>query len=421
MSQTDTMLIIEDSKPIASLIKHIAEQAGYQTDLAMSYAQAEALLASGKSYSVASIDYNLPDAPEGEAIDLVLDTKTPGIVLTGKMDEATRDKILRKPVVDYIPKETAQAYAYLGKLLTRLKLNRYIKVLVVDDSKAARLYLSHLLSRHQFQVSVAENGQAGLDYLVENPDVKLVITDNEMPVMGGIKFVSEARKLYTKDQISIIGLSGNDAGSLSARFIKSGANDFLKKPFCHEEFYCRVVQNIEHLEYVNRIQMLANTDYLTKLGNRRYFFDKAPEAIKRCISQQQSYGLAMIDIDHFKKINDVYGHDAGDVVISHIADVMRKIFPSAIVARFGGEEFCILFEDASIESVLSELDTLRREIEASEITFNQDNIRYTISIGYSEQSENIDLMLSVADNALYQSKTNGRNQVTAQKPELETN
>jgi diguanylate cyclase (GGDEF)-like protein len=410
----EKLLIVEDSRPVLNLICHVGKRAGYDIDTAMSLAETKALLDKNTQYAIASIDYNLPDAPSGEALDLVLSHGIPSIVMTGSMADPIREAILARPVVDYIPKETTQALKYLEKLLVRLRLNRDIKVLLVDDSKSTRAYVAKLLSRQNYQILEAGDGKQGIAQLVKHPDIKLIITDHEMPNMGGIQFIAEVRRKYNKDEIAIIGLSGSDSGSLSARFIKNGANDFLKKPFYQEEFYCRTLQNIEHLEYVEAIQRSANTDYLTSLFNRRYFLMQVPDKVKQLEAQSRPCAIAMIDIDHFKRVNDSYGHDAGDLVIKDLADKLIEHFSDGIVSRFGGEEFSLFLPDYDPTQAKSELDEFRQSVADSCVKFENEEIEYTVSIGLTSHIDHINAMLAKADEALYQAKENGRDQVQGQ-------
>ncbi|AWB66370.1 diguanylate cyclase response regulator [Saccharobesus litoralis] len=405
------LLAVEDSRPVLKLIKHVAKRAGYEVDVAETLAQTKALISSGQQYEIATVDYALPDAPAGEALTFTLESGIPSIVMTGSMSDEVRDKLLSQPIVDYIPKETTQALNYLGKLLVRLQRNKSIKVLLVDDSKSVRTYLSSLLARHNFIILEAENGVEGLSVLEQHSDVKLIISDHQMPHMGGIRFTAEVRRKFSKDEIAIIGLSGSDAGSLSARFIKNGANDFLKKPFCHEEFYCRVIQNIEHLEYVEDIQRAANTDYLTGLFNRRYFFAKIPAYIKKLETTAHPCSVAMLDIDHFKRINDGYGHDVGDKVILDLADKLKAHFNDCVIARFGGEEFCVFMPDFDYQHAANELDAFRIEISESSIQHEDHDIDYTVSIGFVSTIDHLAAMVSRADEGLYQAKEQGRNRL----------
>jgi diguanylate cyclase (GGDEF)-like protein len=260
----------------------------------------------------------------------------------------------------------------------------------------------------------AADGQEALAVLDEHPDVRLIITDYNMPNMDGFELVRTIRRDHAKDQLGVIGISGADKVGLSARFIKSGANDFLHKPFLTEEFYTRVTQNIELLEYIVQIKELAEKDYLTRLHNRRYMFSAGPKLMAAQTRRGQGVVAAMLDIDHFKAINDTHGHDAGDAVLRHLAALLSARFRvSDIVARFGGEEFCVLASDMNPADASGVFEDLRQSIESSPVSYSGKSIRYTVSIGLcTSPLDGLETMIRAADEAMYLSKGDGRNRVT---------
>ena len=406
------LLVVEDSKAIASVIKKIGRSLGYEVTIAVSLAEVESLLQGESEYFAATIDYALPDAEHGEAIETVLSHGIPGVVMTGKMDEITRKKILAQPVIDYIPKENSQAFMYLKRILYWQMANTGTGVLVVDDYRASRNHIVELLKRRNFTVYIAEGGDAALDIIKKNKHIKMVITDLEMPGMDGIALTNEIRKLYSRDQMTVIGISGVSNVTHSARFIKNGADDFLHKPFCPEEFYCRITQNIENLHNIEKIQKAANTDYLTELPNRRSFFHDAKQSISSFTRDNMPYGLAMLDIDYFKKVNDTYGHEAGDHILKVLALYMKKHLRKALLARLGGEEFAILMSGSDQEQIYNKLDDFRRDISVSQFSHEDNHISFTVSIGVIFNSElGLDEQMNQADVALYSAKENGRNQI----------
>lgn len=406
------LLVVEDSKPIASVIKQIGESLDFNVVMASTLAEVENILNSDMEFFAATIDYSLPDAPDGEAIELVLSHGIASLVLTGKMDDKTRERILTQPVIDYIPKENSQAFLYLKRVLSWQLTNSQVGVLVVDDSLSARKYVTELLKRRNFRVYSATNGAEALERLSQSPEIKMVITDLEMPVMDGIVLTNEIRKKYTRDQLSIIGISGAVSGIHSARFIKNGADDFLRKPFCPEEFYCRITQNIDSLSYIEQIKHAANTDYLTDLPNRRAFFSQAQSMIGRCLKANLPYCTAMLDLDHFKGVNDNYGHDAGDHVLKVVALFMRKFFGKGVLGRLGGEEFAVVLTGVDEDQMYAKLDDFRRELSIQQIPFEGNVISASVSIGAVMNGKiTVTQQVNQADKALYQAKENGRNQV----------
>ena len=406
---TRRILIIEDTPTIARVQKHIAVSAGYEADIAKSLAQTKELL-DNNSYFCAVVDFILPDAPNGEAIHYTVNSDIPTIVMTGNLDNQTRETVEKYPIIDYITKENKQAYQYLKKQLMRLPRNEYVKVLVVDDSRQTRNYISSLLVRHKYKVMEACDGIEALEVLKQNPDISVVITDNEMPNMNGEDLCSEIRLQYSNDEKAIIGISSSNALHLSARFIKRGANDYLRKPFNAEEFYCRLSQNVDMLEYIATIKRQANSDYLTGLPNRRYFFEQASNLLKR---QKFAHQVAMLDIDHFKAVNDNYGHDAGDLVLKEVSRLFDTMFgKDHLIARLGGEEFAVLFKDEQHENNQRLLDQFRDTVSQLEINHQQETLKVTISIGAIVQdTQNIDELLKQADIYLYQAKEQGRNRL----------
>ena len=410
---TRKILIVEDTPAMARVQKHIALKAGYEVDIAESLAQTKELI-SKNSYFCAVVDFILPDAPSGEAVPCTINADIPTIVMTGNIDKKTRDTVEKYPIIDYIIKENKQAYQYLEKQLHRLPRNENVKVLVVDDSKSTRRYICSLLVRHKYQIIEAQDGKEALKMLENSPDISVIITDNEMPNMNGDELCSEIRRLYSNDEKAIIGISGSDSVGLSSLFLKNGANDYLHKPFNSEEFYCRLSQNVDMLELIATIRRQANTDYLTNLPNRRYFFEEAEKSLKQIKHTKGDGALAMLDIDHFKSINDTYGHDVGDEVLKGLSICFSKYFKKYLVARLGGEEFAVYFANADKQEALKRLEGFRYFIEMNSQEFSSAKIKFTISIGFvSGPVYQIDELLKQADLKLYDAKETGRNKVVS--------
>ena len=405
------VLVIEDSAISMNIIEKLVLKANLTPVCASSLTKAKYLFGESnpEDYLCAVVDYHLPDAPTGEAIDYTIGSYIPTIVVTGRLDDETREHILTKAVADYIPKENAQVYDYLSRLLARLEKNKHIGVLVVDASRSNRTKMTSLLRRHNFETYEADSAEQGLVQLHQRADIQLVITDAKLTDMKGTEFVAELRKSFTKEQLAIIGVSDGNSSKLSARFLKSGANDFLHKPFYLEEFLARITQNVEYLENVEAIRRAANSDYLTGLPNRRHFFYSVNHESR---NQPEHQAVALIDLDFFKKINDTYGHDAGDKVLKDVAKVLASQFSDVFVSRFGGEEFCIYLPNCSPEIVLDRLECFRQTISEKNIRFQQQTLKVTTSIGVTLKSrKNLEAMLAAADALLYEAKSAGRNQV----------
>jgi diguanylate cyclase (GGDEF)-like protein len=405
------VLIIEDCKTSMALMHNLITKVKLHPVCTSSLVEAKHVFSSSapEEYLCAVVDFNLPDAPDGEAIDFTIESFLPTIVVTGRLDESTRTTILNKKVVDYIPKENAQVYEYLTRLLNRLDKNKRVGVLVVDDSRISRNSMTALLRRHNFITFEAVNAKQGIEVLRKHLNIKLAIIDENMPGMSGIQMISELRKTYSKEDLGIIGISSDTTSGLSARFIKSGATDYLHKPYCHEEFFCRIMQNVESLENIDTIRRVANSDYLTGLPNRRHFFIRVKASLK---IKPKTQSLAIIDIDHFKKINDTFGHDCGDYTLKEFAKLVAEFFADYTAARFGGEEFCVYFANTAPEETLQIMENFRQAIENKTLIFENQSVSCTVSIGLTHKSKGgINAMLRLADEHLYSAKHGGRNQV----------
>ncbi|HIJ85221.1 MAG TPA: response regulator, partial [Magnetococcales bacterium] len=249
------ILIVEDSRLFSNLLKkEVLSREGLSPVVTESFAATKKILEAGQeNFFVALLDINLPDAPQGEVVDLVLGHGVPAIVFTGEFNDELRERMITKKVVDYILKENASSVTQVVSLVERLIRNQSIKVLVVDDSRSARLMVVDLLKIHRFNVLEAADGDQAMEVLVHNPDIRLVLTDYNMPGMDGFELTQQIRKTYDKSQIAVIGLSSYGNNILSARFLKRGANDFITKPFLAEEFFVRVTQNVEIIEYISAL------------------------------------------------------------------------------------------------------------------------------------------------------------------------
>jgi diguanylate cyclase (GGDEF)-like protein len=407
------VLLIEHDIVNLRVLKRVIGKANLDVISATTLTQAKAIFSntSPEAYLCAVVDYNLPDAQHGEAIDFAIDSFMPVVVITSSTEDDVRNNILSKAVVDYIPKKNAQIYEYLSRLLIRLEKNKNIGVLVVDSQRKHRNAMTSLLKRHNFIIHERPNAESLNNYLSEHADIKLMIIDNDLKNEAGVDVVADVRKHFHKDTLSIIGSSSSSATEASSRvlanFIKSGADDYLAKPYCHEEFFVRVIQNIEYLEQIELIRKTANADYLTGLPNRRHFFSQVNEYLNRDLEHKT---LALMDLDFFKTVNDSYGHDHGDIVLKEFSKLLAKHFSTQCISRFGGEEFCVFLPNVSLKEAIPLLDSFRVAVSKKRFIRKGVGINCTVSIGVTSKfKRKVESMLGYADENLYKAKDGGRN------------
>ena len=410
------VLLVEESTLFARLLQRSLEtRLGCTVTVAGTLAEARDILGAQQgAFAVALASLALPDAPWVETISF-LAPLLPTIAVTDTSDRKQLEILWSKGVADCVSRGGEQNLRHTQYMVTRLINNRHIKVLVVDDSKVSRIIISRLLNIHAYQVLEAIDGVQALEVLAANPDVKMVVSDYNMPNMDGFVLTAKIRELHPKEELCILGVSAEGNNHMSAQFIRCGANDFLRKPFVAEEFYCRINHNVEMLELIQTIKDASIRDFLTGLHNRRYLFETGASLIRKAASNDLPFLAIITDIDFFKKVNDTYGHDAGDAVIVFVAKHLQRIFGDhGIVTRMGGEEFCVLLMDLPPARGQALAEEYRRYIEASIVTFAAQDIRITVSMGLcGARQDTLDATIKMADDALYLAKNNGRNQIVA--------
>ena len=409
------ILIVEDNKALAKLIaKKMEDKVEMDIDVAHTMAEAQAFLTKAKDYFITLLDLNLPDAPNGEVVDFVASKGLPIIVLTGSMDDKTRETFMDKDIVDYVYKGNMSDVNYIFHMIDRLKNNKQYKVMVVEDVMQTRNDVKKILQNLQFQVFTAAHGEEAMNYFADNPDIKLVVSDYGMPVKDGLEVLKELREQKDKNELGVIMMTSANENVSGAVFLKNGANDFIAKPFLKEELICRVNNTIENMENINKIANFANKDFLTGLFNRRYFYDDMQEYLASLEENPMPYAVAVIDIDGLKNINDKYGQDSGDKILKLLAKkLIDDTKSSDIAARFGGGEFCVLLKNVSQEDAVKFFVGLRAAIASNPVNIKNESVKISVSIGvtFGKSDYNVDEILELADEALYRAKQNGRNRV----------
>lgn len=410
---TKRLLVVEDSKSIAMVIERMGRSLGYQVTIANSFAVAKHLISQGHKFFVATVDYGLPDAPNGEVVPFLIENKVPCIMMTGRMDDATHKRLLNYPIIDYITKENSQAYHYLLRILHGQLHNHEIGVLVVDDSLSSRNHVCQLLNRRNFKVYSVDGGPKAIDLLAQSPDIKIVITDQEMPGMDGIELVQKMRKLKGKSELIIMGLSGASRNFQSARFIKNGADDFLQKPFCPEEFYCRIMLHIEKIKQAGDKATNANLDYLTELHHRGYFIEQTKVINRKAQNGDNTNLLVIFAIDKFPHLIDEYGYELTDSLLTAFGKLLKPYSTEHLIARMEAGEFGLVLSGQKIEVLEATVEKICEEARQLSIPNAKANLHFTVSAGgvLLESEEPVNELIQQARQALQVSLEGGGNQV----------
>jgi diguanylate cyclase (GGDEF)-like protein len=289
-----------------------------------------------------------------------------------------------------------------------------MRIVLVDPSRTMRLFVTRLLMAGGHEVSPFADGAEALACMRADPEVAALITSGEIGCgMSGLELCWETRVLAGRDRpIYVILMSSSIEKNRLGEALDSGADDFISKPPVADELYARL-RAAERLGAMQReLVRLASVDPLTGLSNRRVFFERAEAARERC-RDGGALTAIMFDIDHFKRVNDLYGHDVGDLAIASVAQLAAAV--GVLVGRLGGEEFGILTEGQHLHDGVKLAERLRAAVAALRLTTLNGPLTLSCSFGVSEimPGESIDDLLKRADVALYAAKTGGRNRVMA--------
>ncbi|MCF8104816.1 MAG: diguanylate cyclase [Desulfohalobiaceae bacterium] len=299
-----------------------------------------------------------------------------------------------------------------------------LKVLFAEDEKIQAVWLQSLLENYGYSVEWVTNGLQALDRLAKDR-FSIVMTDLMMPEMNGIELCQAIRKLQYSHYIYIIIVTGKEGKEELISGIYAGADDFINKPVDEKELFARLktARRILEMEQTlvdqyKEISLLSVTDPLTKTYNRRFFTEQLQSEMARCVRYSHDLTLILCDIDHFKAVNDTYGHQMGDLVLQEFADCLNRGIRQEVdyVARYGGEEFIVILPETGCEDALTCSERLRQEV--SKLSFLSESGPFGITASFGTVTvkgragrdyPDVDILLKATDDNLYQAKKQGRN------------
>lgn len=295
-------------------------------------------------------------------------------------------------------------------------------ILVIEDSITLRREIIQTLQSHSLATCYHEAGDGleGLKFLLEIK-MDLVLCDVEMPRMDGFRFLAMVRAREELRDIPVLLLTGKDDISSKVRGLEQGASDYITKPFDASELVARAKLHLkikklqDELRRANEILLdISNTDHLTGLYNRRYLMDVLEREFLRSSRKGSSLSFLIIDIDHFKEINDKFGHQEGDVVLTRAATAFRdQLRCYDIPIRFGGDEFVAVLPETSLPDAMTVAERVRKALDAITFSGKLEKMKITASLGLSVHPgkgvKTVEDLIREADNALYRAKARGRN------------
>jgi two-component system, cell cycle response regulator len=303
-------------------------------------------------------------------------------------------------------------------------------ILIVDDSEDNVELLRARLEAWGFRTASATDGAKAIEAVLQTPP-DLILLDVMMPNVDGMEVARRIKGNSALPFIPIIMQTALDSIENKIEGLDAGADDYITKPINFAELRARVRSLLrikalqeklerrerELAEMNERLLRISQTDGLTGLLNRRHLEERLREMFEHSTRLNEPLGCVMLDIDHFKSVNDTHGHQAGDAILRQFADILTDVARDIDrVGRYGGEEFMILLPASSLEDAVSFAERVRRAVEERTFTFEGGEVKRTLSAGVSAwphpQVRDCDTLIRAADDALYVAKERGRNRVT---------
>lgn len=413
---TQSILLVEDSRLFSSVLTfRFQNELGLMVHHCGSFSALQAALQTGdKQFTMAVVDLNLPGSPRGEVLNLTLENAIPTVVFTASFSPEMRAEILQRHVVDYVMKDNDLALEKAFLAVKQALEYRKLRVLVADRNEAMRMATTQSLRRMQFQVEEHKSGWSALSAL-EKEEYHLVVASENMSDMSGYELTRRIRKQHSTGYLAVVGLYAEEDEFNGLNFLRAGATDVVRLPVLREEFQCRISHHMDILGQVRSLRSAAACDYLTGLYNRRYFFAEGPKLVDRCLKTERMTSIGVMDIDHFKRLNDTYGHEIGDLVLVAVAKRLRQEVEGTehLLCRLGGEEFGLLVVDLNAAEATAYFERLRERLSTVKVVADEEELAVTVSIGVAEirTHEAFENHINAADQFLYMAKHRGRNQV----------
>lgn len=291
-------------------------------------------------------------------------------------------------------------------------------IVVVDGSRTGLMIMQRLIEPRGDEITFFLDGRDALDFIRSTPDVEIVITSFELASLSGAELCWEVRVLADNGRpIYVIAMSANTDAEHVIGVLDAGADDFMSKPPRVDELSARLRVAERTLKMQHKLVRLATIDELSGLLNRRAFLERA-EAVRETTPAGGTFSLILFDVDHFKRINDVFGHSAGDSVIQRIGQL--KLPPDCLSGRIGGEEFAVVLPDVPPDGAVAVAEHMREQLAGVPVPAASGDVHVTASFGVASLQDG-DILLDVmrrADSALYHAKNSGRNRVSSFTPSL---
>jgi two-component system cell cycle response regulator len=303
-----------------------------------------------------------------------------------------------------------------------------LKILIAEDDAISRRLLQKTLENAGYEVLAVENGRLAQEELCRADGPRLALLDWEMPEVDGPGVCRAVRARAEKSYVYMIFLTSKESSDDKVEGLRSGADDYLTKPFHPEELKARLRTGLRILSLEDRLvearedmRFKATHDSLTGLWNRGVIMDLLDRELARADRERHSTAILLCDVDHFKRVNDTYGHPVGDEVLREVAKrLLASVRSYDYVGRYGGEEFLVVLNNCDPASSLGRAEQMRETVAKREFITKRGPLTITMSVGLLRSVNwgplSAEQYLAQVDAALYAAKAAGRNCVRAAEP-----
>ncbi|MEW5755188.1 MAG: diguanylate cyclase [Pseudomonadota bacterium] len=421
-------LVCESTRLFQKVLKSLFESAGFEVTLCERGGEALERLKTDR-FDLACIPMHFPDM-EGVAMAATLRAdpawqNLPVLMITAHEDKKLLQSALNSGVTEvYLKSDLGRLEHYLYLLAHQLRTRGELrgKVLYVEDDPVLVEWGRMVFHDMGLEVDHYVCAEDAFSAFKEKP-YDLVVSDfllaGDINGLDLLRMIREQKGARGHVPVPVLVTTSLDDQSRKIELLRSGANDYINKPMVREEIQVRthnLILNKQLFDQLERqrctLEQLAMTDQLTSLYNRHYLFDSARKKLSEAARHNYAIALVVVDLDHFKKINDTHGHAVGDIVLRETGALLkRSVRTEDIAARFGGEEFVLLLSHCEPEGAQAKAERLRGAVEQ----LNPNGIRVTASIGVAcfmpHQPRSYEELFTAADEAVYRAKGSGRNNV----------
>lgn len=427
MLTSRNLLLVEDSLALQKLIcTQLKHEFNLQPVVCSSHLQLQSIL-SGQQEGVNASDIRLAisniyltDAPAGAAIHSLRQHNIPTIVATGRQASDIEHDLGIEHAGDCLIKDSSEFIHLLTRTLHHVMTLAGRKALIIGHSNEVLSMMRSALEMRLMDVYESDYSKPNLQTILSNHhlDVVLIELASDQHAQEHQELVQHIRTLSQNENAPLFGFIDRPDSKGAPLYLNYDLDDFIKLPAFAEELQWRIHKRVSEADKSEKLRETAIRDYLTGLYNRRHFFSEAEKRVKKANDEGRYLQVAMIDIDYFKKLNDTYGHEVGDVVLEAVAQRFNKMCGTRqLLARLGGEEFAILMDLDSMDDAEAFCEEVRLAICSKPISTADGPLNVSVSIGVANVCGNEDFInyITAADQYLYMAKHTGRNRTLAEE------